>query len=213
MKTLIAIPSMDLVPARFAQSLSMLQKGDDECQVAFQIGSLVYNARNSLAQIAVELEADRVLWLDSDMVFSSDILGTLSHAMKETKADIVTGLYFRRVAPYSPVLYKKLDANADETAQFEDYKELPEGRTFEVAGCGFGCVLMGTDVLLSVKGRFGELFTPTPGMGEDLAFCWRARQCGYKIVCDQSVKLGHVGYEVITKRFYDAYNQSKQGRS
>lgn len=213
MKTLIAIPSMDMVPARFAQSLSMLQRGDDECQVAFQIGSLVYNARNSLAQIAVELEADRVLWLDSDMVFSSDILGTLSHAMQETKADIVTGLYFRRVAPYSPVLYKKLDANADESAQFEDYKVLPKDRTFEVAGCGFGCVLMGTDVLLSVKSKFGELFTPTPGMGEDLAFCWRARQCGYKIVCDQSVKLGHVGYEVITKRFYDAFSQKEQGRS
>lgn len=214
MKTLIAIPSMDMVPARFAQSLSMLQKSDgEECQVAFQIGSLIYNARNSLAQIAIQLEADRILWLDSDMVFTSDILGTLTHTMKETKADIVTGLYFRRVAPYSPVLYSKLDANADQTAQFEDYKVLPEDRTFEVAGCGFGCVLMNTDVVLSVQAKYGEMFTPTPGMGEDLAFCWRARQCGYKIVCDQSVKLGHVGYEVITKRFYDAYNQEKGRRS
>ena len=210
MKTLIAIPSMDMVPARFAQSLSMLHKDpDDECQIAFQIGSLVYNARNSLANIAIQLECDRVLWLDSDMVFSSDILGTLSHTMKETNADIVTGLYFRRVPPYTPVLYKTLEQVNELSAKYEELKELPEERTFEVAGCGFGCVLMGTDVFLSLDSKFGQLFNPTPGMGEDLSFCWRARQCGYKIICDQSVQLGHVGYEVITKGFYEAYHKKK----
>ena len=211
MKTLIAVPSMDMVPARFAQSLAMLQKDpDDQCMVAFQIGSLVYNARNSLATIAVQQECDRVLWLDSDMVFSSDILGTLAYTMKSTGADIVSGLYFRRVAPFSPVIYKRLEETEDHQSEFEDYKDLPKERVFEIAGCGFGCVLMGTDVILSVHEKYHDMFTPTPGMGEDLAFCYRARQCGYKIVCNQDVRLGHVGFEVINKSFYDAYRQKKE---
>lgn len=208
MKTLIAIPSMDSVPTRFAQSLAMLRK-DGECEIAFQIGSLVYNARNSLANIAIQIEADRILWLDSDMVFAPDLLSTLGKTMKDTGADIVSGLYFRRVPPYSPVLYKELELNPDRTAKYEEYKDLPEDRVFDIAGCGFGCVLMGTDVILSVDNKFHELFTPLTGMGEDLAFCWRARQCNYDIVCDQSVQLGHVGYEVITKGFYNAYRQKR----
>lgn len=206
MKTLIAIPSMDMVPARFAQSLAMLRKVG-ECQVGFQVGSLVYNARNSLANFAIQFECDRVLWLDSDMVFAPDILERLSKTMEETKADIVTGLYFRRVPPYTPVLYKKLEAKDDLQAEYEEFKDLPDEETFEVAGCGFGCVLMGTDVFLSLDSKFGQLFNPTPGMGEDLAFCWRARQCGYKIICDKSIELGHVGFEVVTKDFYNAYRQ------
>ena len=208
MKTLIAIPSMDMVPARFAQSLAMLRK-DGECEIAFQIGSLVYNARNSLANIAIQTEADRVLWLDSDMVFAPDILSILGETMKEADADIVTGLYFRRVPPYTPVLYDKLEQVSELSAEYRELKDLSKERIFEVAGCGFGCVLMGTDVFLSLDSKFGQLFNPTPGMGEDLAFCWRARQCGYKIICDQSVQLGHVGYEVYTKGFYNAYRQRK----
>ena len=40
MKTLIAIPSMDQVPAQFAQCLATLNKVG-ECAVSFQIGSLI----------------------------------------------------------------------------------------------------------------------------------------------------------------------------
>ena len=76
MKTLIAVPSMDQVPARFAQALAMLQKEGD-CAVTFQIGSLVYMSRDNLAQQAIQMGADRILWLDSDMVFSPDVLSTL----------------------------------------------------------------------------------------------------------------------------------------
>lgn len=30
-------------------------------------------------------------------------------------------------------------------------------------------------------------------MGEDYAFCERARQCGYKIMADTSIRLWHIG--------------------
>ena len=44
---------------------------------------------------------------------------------------------------------------------------------------------------------------------EDLAFCMRAREAGYKILCDPSITLGHVGNTIITKQFFDAYTAGR----
>ena len=75
----------------------------------------------------------------------------------------------------------------------------------KIGGCGFGCVLIKTDVLFDVQAKFGEMFNPIANMGEDLSFCWRARQCGYDIWCDPSLVCGHVGYTVINDKFYESY--------
>lgn len=205
MKTLIAVPCMDLVPAQFAQSLATLNK-EGECVVAFQMGSLIYTSRNDLAKKAIQLECDYVLWLDSDMVFAPD---TFQRLLKDTdKGDIVSGLYFRRVSPFSPVLFSKLEI--DNGCTWKGVDSIPDG-IFAVEGCGFGCVLTPTPVFLDVFAKYGTAFAPIGNVGEDLAFCWRARQCGYSIVCDPSIKLGHVGHHVITEEFYESYNRTKNG--
>lgn len=205
MRILIAVPCMDQVPAQFAQSLATLNKVE-ECIVAFQMGSLIYNSRNKLASMAVKLECDYVLWLDSDMVFPSDVLQKL-FADRE-KGDIITGIYYRRVEPYQPVAFSKLEINGQE-CEWENQDDIPEG-LFEIEGCGFGCVLTPTNVFVDIMNKFGNMFAPIGGVGEDLSFCWRARQCGYSIVADPSVQLGHVGHYVIDKHFYDVYNQAKE---
>lgn len=203
-KILVAIPSMDSVPARFAQALASLRSVDDS-KVMFNAGSLVYLSRETLSVHAVKMEADYMLWLDSDMVFDPDLLVGMMKTITENDLDILTGIYFRRSSPYTPVLYKKLDFDG-EACKWEEQKDLPlpDSGLFEVEGCGFGCVLMKTDVILDVKGKFGKLFTPIGGTGEDLSFCWRARQCGYKIMADPSIPLGHYGHIVVTRDFWES---------
>lgn len=194
MKTLIAIPCMDQVEARFMACLALLEK-PGEVTVATQIGSLIYDSRNNLAKAALNCNADYVLWLDSDMVFQKDVLSRLlEHA--ENGLDIVSGLYFRRAAPFSPVLFKELMQDGKPT-QAKDFNDYPRDSLFEVAGCGFGCVLMNTDVLLEMALEFGQWFNPTDGFGEDLSFCNRAKTLGYKIWCDSRIKLGHVGHLIV----------------
>ena len=112
MRILIAVPCMDQVPAPFCQSLAMLRKVGD-CVLSMQMGSLIYTSRNSLAMKAIQTEADYVLWLDSDMVFEPDTLERLMKTLTENNLDIVTGLYFRRVPPYSPVLFDMLEMRRD----------------------------------------------------------------------------------------------------
>lgn len=199
MKTLIAVPCMDQVDARFTSCLATLEK-PGEVTVATQIGSLIYDSRNSLAKIALNSETDYVLWLDSDMVFKRDILKRLlEHA--ENGKDIVSGLYFRRQPPFSPVLFKELEL-VEELGRWENYDDYPRDSVFEIAGCGFGCVLMRTDILADVALEFRKWFNPVNGFGEDLSFCIRAKSLGYKIWCDSSIKLGHVGHLVVDENVW-----------
>lgn len=210
MRTLIAIPSMDQVPAQFAASLAMLEKTEGTV-IGFQIGSLIYEARNELARQAIKRGADYVLWLDSDMVFQPDTFTRLYNVYKAGKGDIVSGLYFRRVAPFSPVLFDKLDIE-DGRAVWTEPADIPDS-VFEVGGVGFGCVLMDTGVITDVMAKFGGApFTPFSGLGEDLSFCWRARQCGYNIVVDPEVELGHVGHVIINRGFYENTKSYKEGK-
>lgn len=203
-KIMIAVPCMDQVPAPFAQSLAMIRKPDDDVACSFQMGSLIYTSRNNLALQAMKAEFDYMLWIDSDMVFQQDLLIKMKQVMDEKDLDFLTGLYFRRVPPFTPVLFDQLDIDENGICTWTDWKDVPEGM-FKIGGCGFGCVLIKTDVLFDVQAKFGEMFNPIANMGEDLSFCWRARQCGYDIWCDPSLVCGHVGYTIINDKFYQSY--------
>lgn len=203
-KFFIAVPCMDQLPARFAQSLAMLRRPGDTL-VGFEIGSLVYNSRNNLAKAAIKSEADWVLWLDSDMTFRPDFLERMVKVCEDNDIEFLSGLYFRRNPPYSTVLFDKLEAT-EKGCAYTTFESVPDG-IFEVGGCGFGGVLMKTDVLLDVAGKYGRIFDPLPGMGEDISFCWRARQCGYKIFCDSSLEMGHIGYAEITRGYFEAFRK------
>lgn len=204
-KILVCIPAMDMVATGFAQSLAMLQKGGHETAIALECGSLIYDSRNKLAKRAIEMGAEYTMWFDSDMIFEPDTMTRLlAH-----DSDIVSGIYFRRNPPFTPVAFETCDV---QNRKWTDV-QLKDDKTISVEGIGFGCVLIKTDVLFDVASRFGTWFEPINGFGEDLAFCWRARECGYEIKLDPTVKCGHVGHIVVTDSFYKAYQGGKNDES
>ena len=206
MKTLIAIPCMDQVPALFAQSLTTMHM-IGECKIAFQIGSLIYTSRDDLARYAMQEGFDYVMWLDSDMIFPTDFYERMLKTMTDNDLDILSGIYYKRKPPYSPVIFSRMRLNG-RTWDYSWVEDVPEDM-FEIEACGFGCVLMKTEVLLSVQLKHGYLFHPMQNGGEDVAFCWRARDCGYKIMCDPKIVCGHVGNVIITDTLYKQYQQIK----
>lgn len=203
MKTLIAIPCMDMVATGFCQSLAMLKKVG-ECYVTHLAGSLIYDSRNKIAAKAIELGTDYLMCFDSDMIFQPD---TLERLMAHDK-DIVSGLYFRRTGTYRPVIFDELDVK-DGKAVHHNLDDYPKDDIFKVKGIGFGCVLIKTEVLLDMIAAKGDWFTPMYGMGEDLAFCMRANELGYDIWVDPTVKCGHVGSVTVTEEFYQAYKNAE----
>ena len=206
MRTLIAIPCMDMIHTIFFKSVLGLQR-EGECRFALSCSSLVYDARNKLANQAVDEGFDRILWLDSDMDFQPDLLVQLSKTMEETGADIVSGIYFTRRSPLQPVVYETVgywhNAELNEvTPHAVSYKDYPKDSVFKISGCGFGGVLVKTDITKKVIDKFGVPFAPILGFGEDLSFCLRAEECGGKMVCDSRIKLGHVGLGTFTEEAY-----------
>lgn len=191
MKLLIAVPTMDFVPVQFLQSLTALERKlkDDgvwfeECIIS---GTLVYMARDKLAGKAINDGFSHVLWLDSDMVFDENLLEDLQMCKKQ----FVSCVYNGRRPGYQSCIFKSIDLNNVE--RYEVYPREP----FEIEGCGFGAVLIDVEILKAVMLNFKTCFNPLPQMGEDLAFCYRARDLGYKLYAEPNVQLGHVGHIVI----------------
>ena len=195
MKTMIAIPCMDMVHTDFVRSLVGLRHRD-ETQVTFSQGSLIYDGRNALAETALAGGFDRILWLDSDMVFGPDLEEQL-HADLDRGADMVSALYFTRKEPIRPTVYKALgtDRAPDGSLfpQAESFLDYPRETVFPIQGCGFGAVMMTAKLLRKVRDRFGLPFSPMQGFGEDFSFCLRVTELQEPMFCDSRIRAGHVG--------------------
>lgn len=217
MKTLIAIPCMDTIPVGFMQSILYLDKPEGT-SVCFRPNSLVYDSRNMLALSAIEMGMDRVLWLDSDMVFTPNTLKALAQDMDTIPdCEIVTGVYTKRIIPYTPTIYKELKEpevkpNGQVVGAIKAYDDYPVDSVFEIAGCGFGCVMTSVDLLKRVIDKHQSAFLPYLWAGEDLSFCYRLQQMGVKIWCDSKIKCGHIGTYVYDPTMYEKKRSEQYGK-
>ena len=187
---------MDKVDTFFMSSLLGMRR-TGETHYNIKKGSMVYDARNEIAIDAITQGADRILWIDSDMRFKNDMMERMS-ARIDQGCEMVCGLFFKRVFPTMPVIYKQLDppekADDDKViAHVVPYTDYPKDSLFEVQGCGFGAVMMTTELCKAVWDAFGPSFMPLEWCGEDMGFCYKARMLGRKIWCDSSIKVGHIG--------------------
>ena len=196
-KTLIAMPCMETMPTRTVSSLLSMER-PGKTAISFTIGSLVYEARNEQASVAINQGYDRVLWIDSDMRFDTDLMVRLAGDV-DAGCDFVCGLFFKRQLPLTPLVYKALDfteTDEDISVNVTMYEPdtVPRDKLFRIGGSGFGACMVTTRMLKDIWERSGPPFTPLSKLGEDLSFCLRAKQAGYEMWCDSRVKIGHLGY-------------------
>ena len=198
MKLLIAVPALDFMNTEFVRCLTALIQRLDKDGVNVDVkilsGTLVYVARDRLAAHAIDNGYTHVLWLDSDMVFDDELLYDLQFAHK----DFVSGIARSRRRPYCSCLFADLDT----LERIDDYPR----DTFRIAGCGFACVLIKTDILRAVKEAYKTCFLPMSDFGEDLAFCKRASELGFSIWAEPAVKIGHIGHITIYPDDAEALN-------
>ena len=192
MKILLGMPCVREIPTKTV--ISLLQTVDKASVHPMIVeGSLIYDARDSIAQYAVENDYDYILYADSDMIFSSEDLKRLvAH-----DTDIVSGLYVTRRGENKNVCYKKIITRRRFPYRQPELIVDPSTSGYApVAACGFGFCLIKTSVVKTMLKRYKSLFEPKWGVGEDIAFCIRAKKCGYQIFTDRDVKLGHIGETV-----------------
>ena len=208
--TIIGIPAMDMMQTVTCRSLVGLAVPPGT-NYSFAIGSLVDDARNKIVDDAFSTGAERILFVDSDMVFDPDILTRMQVTMTVTGADVVCGIMTTRKHPIQPVIYKTLDWEVTEDGYVKvnkvTYEDYPENAVFEVAACGFGATLVTTDICKRVMGIYGAPFTRLPGLGEDLSFCVNVNKAGGRIFCDSRIKVGHIGQAIYEEQSWLDYRR------
>lgn len=185
-KILVGMPTMGSMDIEAVKCLMQLEF-DGSVDIVSE--SLVYDARDKIAMDALANKVDWVMWLDSDIIYPANIIQKLMSRNK----DMITGIYYKRTAPYTPCIYKL------EEEKLRPYIDYEEDKVFKVEAAGFGCMLMKAKVIRAVYDKFGGCFFPVNGVGgEDLSFIRRAKDIGIEVWCDSSVKCGHVGRQIVT---------------
>lgn len=156
--------------------------------------SLVTRARNEMTASFLKTDFDYMMWLDADIEFASQDVANLWNL----QTDIAVGFYSMKL------LEKPLSAWKDgKLVRLEDCPKVP----FKVDYAGTGFMLIRRNVIETLtktaetyegpNGRVSALYmTPINNDGfesEDYYFCRKAREAGFSIIGDPSIKLTHWG--------------------
>jgi hypothetical protein len=142
-----------------------------------------------------QLQYDRMVWIDSDMVWKpNDIISLLNHDMP-----IVSGTYLMSDGNNYPVV-ENLDYDhlADTgTFKFMDKAAMAAKTTlFKASYTGFGFLSIKAGVIETMEypwfqPRWISNDTFHDFCAEDVGFCWAAQELGHEIWIDPTVKVGH----------------------
>lgn len=207
----IALPAYDFkVSLKLAISLARFAQSAPQHGIDIQIGSIcgcsvVSRARNLLVKDFLESSCTDLLFIDSDINFEPDDILRLMSWTSEPKKGIVAGV------PRTRSEHKTYIANLD----YDDSHELTMNSMGLVRATHVATAFMmvrrevfetlveahkeweyydtRTDRVLNAV--FDFKVTEAGYMGEDFLFCDRAREHGYEVWIDPTIKLGHMGVQ------------------
>jgi hypothetical protein len=156
------------------------------------LSNSMHNDLNMSKPLNGEITYDKILWIDSDIIWKPEDVIKLYKSDK----DIIAGAYYLHtgeVAAYPKFLGPGYT--------IEEVKSMDEVVEIDGTGFGFLCVKSGVFESLSrpwfqqsaVDVNFENQDKPTrlPIMGEDMSWCHRVKQAGFKIWFDPKVKVTH----------------------
>lgn len=184
---LIAIPTNKYIEPDTFKSIYDLEIPEGYT-TTFQyfFGYQVDQIRNLIAHWAERF--DYLFAVDSDMSFPPD---TLKKLLAHNK-DVVSGLYIqRKPGQHTLEIYRN-----GRNVPYQDIKGLG---LVEVDGCGFGCVLVNSDVIRKIgypQFVYKSALDHKDTFSEDTYFCMKAKQHGFRIWADTTIQCKHHGSSV-----------------
>lgn len=168
-------------------------------------------------------KTDWLLWVDSDIVLTKEVLKLLWDAADKNTRPVVTGVYFvwkdsiNNLPVPMPTIFKK----GTHEYEIEYIHPLPENEIIEVDSAGFGIVLMHKSIIPKLREKFpdqsffaekdlgGDKF-----IGEDIVFFNKLRATDTKVYAHTGALVTHmktipfdIGYYAL---FWTAYNQVQE---
>jgi hypothetical protein len=202
-RLLIGVPSRGTAPIGFTLSLVRMTNhvlraglpscGSDEVSWTMRtaVGTQVFLNREVLAETALSMDTTHLLFLDDDMVFEPGLLDCLLSRQRP----IVCVNYPQKAYPLK---FVAMGLDGEWVATTKESTGLQS-----VARCGFGVMLIETEVFLKFSQPWFAPDFRQVGVNparfiydmEDDKFCDRAREAGYEINLDHDASklVGHVG--------------------
>lgn len=204
----ICIPAQDNIPTNFVitlvNRLSECYKKGYEVILLVSATKPLAKARNELVTTAYAHKVDYIWFVDSDSIVPEGIIEELV----KMDCEIASALYFTRNAPFKPVIRELRDGKLEVIENYE------RDKIIEVEGVGMGCCLIKKEVFEKIDEPFflEEWNLPNP-ISEDLYFCRKARQAGFKIRVNTGLVIGHQGGIITELEFATLRNLKDKGDS
>jgi len=192
-KILLGIPTNRLLQPQTVQSLLNLVK-DSKHEIIVNIATQGYTIsenRNYLVAQAIKLKCTHLFMVDDDMIIPEN---TLNQLLSNDK-DIVGVVAHSRALPLMPVVEFFDDEKLSTRDRLLGDRKIPD-KLFSCKAVGGGVILIKTKVFDNIPRPWFGMVVHESGMtktGEDSYFCYAAREAGYEIYCDPTLKIGHIG--------------------
>ena len=178
----IGVPCPDFIRTKTVATLCSLIKRDPTISVQIKQGCYVHKNREEIVIDAQKMGGfTHLFFIDSDMCFSADVLDRLL----SREADIIAGAYKYRHPGGEYVVCLTDKSNGKEAT-------IPD-KLFTAYAAGTGCMLIKMSVFDKVPRPWFSFGPPEMQIGEDIFFCKKAQEYGYKIWVDPSVEISHIG--------------------
>lgn len=186
-------------------------------QIAMQSSPRIAEARSQVVDRFAE-HFPGVGWLlmiDADMSWEPDAVDRLLHAADRKLRPIVGGLCFAQDGKgVKPTLYRL----TNDTLDMEPIRDYPRGELVQVDATGAAFMLIHRSVFAGMKEAYGKRgdgsVNPYPwfvegsttksgwALGEDIAFCLRAKTLGIPIHVDCGTRIGHEKTVILTEEMF-----------
>jgi FkbM family methyltransferase len=188
-KILIGIPTAKYIEVETFKSLWDLDV-PEEYEIDFQYfyGYSISQVRNLIGEWAKRY--DYLFSVDSDIVLPKDTLTKMLAADK----DIISGLYIQR-KPGEQILEVYMSTAGGGCTNIP-YSLLENHSVVEIEACGMGCALIKSEVFRKMPYPhffYKEALTIRDTVSEDVYFCRKAKEHGFTVWADATIKCDHVG--------------------
>ena len=196
MRLAVCLPCRDMVNTGFAYDLARFTAywsaryvpNGGALHLFTSAGTLIADQRENLAKEALKVNADYILYLDTDMRFPKDVFDRLAKHDKP----IVAANYSTRGLPAKPVAFK--NARCSEYV----YTTADSHGLEEVYAVGMGVMLIKTEVFKKTPMPWFQIgYASDTGnfFGEDIHFCHKTAKHGFPTMIDHDVsrEVRHIG--------------------
>lgn len=170
------------------------------------IGGQIAKQRQALIEDWYATGIDWLLWVDSDVVLTPNILQKLWETADKNEKPVVCGIYFIATNPNTPMMQPVPCIFTDDGYVSKPVHPLPYDSIIPVDTAGLGLTLMHRSVIDKLKqpyeGIYFDIEVGRSGKGEDISFFRKLKEQGIPVYAHTGAVAQHLKRFIYDENYY-----------